>query len=54
MFLLIHVHAEVIQKRKNIGKSYYDLLRIKVKGSSDLNRKIQGWIEKMYNYCRVI
>lgn len=41
-------------KRKNIGKSYYGLLRIKVKGSSDLNRKIQGWIEGIYNHCRVV
>jgi len=32
-------------KRKNIGKDYHGLLRINVKKSTDLNRKIAGWIE---------
>ena len=41
-------------KRKNIGESYYGLLRIRVKKSSDLNRKIQGWIDGISNYCRVV
>ena len=41
-------------KRKNIGESYYGLVRIRVKRSSDLNRKIQGWIEGTSNYCRVV
>lgn len=31
--------------RKNTGNNYYGLIRIKVKKSSALNRKIAGWIE---------
>ena len=41
-------------KRKNTGASYYGLLRVRVKESSDLNRKIQGWIEGIYNNCGVV
>ena len=32
-------------KRKNIGKDYRGLLRITVRKSTNLNRKITGWIE---------
>lgn len=32
-------------KRRNVGESYFGLLRIVVKESSVLNRKIQGWTE---------
>lgn len=32
-------------KRKNIGNSYYGLIRVKVLRSSNLNRKIAGWID---------
>lgn len=32
-------------KRKNVGNSYYGLVRVKVSSSSGLNRKIAGWIE---------
>ncbi len=31
--------------RKNIGKSYFGLLRITILKSTNLNRKITGWIE---------
>ena len=31
-------------KRKNIGDNYNGLLRVKVNKSTDLNRKIDGWI----------
>jgi len=37
-------------KRKNIGDSYYGLLRICVKTSSTLNRTIVGWIQGI-NKC---
>lgn len=33
-----------LTKRKNIGDKYNGLLRVKVKKSTDLNRKIEGWI----------
>ncbi|TSC52605.1 MAG: hypothetical protein LiPW39_558 [Parcubacteria group bacterium LiPW_39] len=32
-------------RRKNIGENYYGLLRITVHKSTNLNRKIAGWIE---------
>ncbi len=35
--------------RKNIGESYYGVCRIKVKKSTDLNRKIAGWIDGISN-----
>ncbi len=41
-------------KRKNIGKNYYGQLRICVRKSSAFNRKISGWIEGIYNHCRVV
>lgn len=41
-------------KRKNIGNNYFGLLRISVKKSSSLNRKIQGWIEGMYHHSGVV
>ena len=41
-------------KRKNIGQNYYGLLRIKVRKSSDLNRKISGWIEGILKNCGVV
>lgn len=37
-------------KRKNIGDSYYGLLRICVRASSTLNRTIAGWIQGI-NKC---
>lgn len=32
-------------KRKNTGDTYYGLLRITVKRSTDMNRKVSGWIK---------
>lgn len=38
-------------KRKNIGENYCGLLKINVRRSTNLNRKIAGWIEGIYkNY----
>lgn len=41
-------------KRKNIGENYFGLLRVLVKESSTLNRKIQGWIEGIYQHSGVV
>ena len=41
-------------KRKNIGENYHGLLRIVVKKSVNLNRKIAGWIEGIYKNCGVV
>jgi len=38
-------------KRKNVGKNYYGLLRVKVKNSSNLNRQISGWVEGISRNC---
>ena len=40
--------------RKNIGEDYFGLLRVSVKKSTNLNRKITGWIEGIYQHCRVV
>ncbi len=37
-------------KRKNIGKVYFGVLRINVRASSSLNRKIAGWTEGVVKY----
>ena len=35
-------------KRTNTGKKYFGLLEVRVKSSSNLNRKISGWIESIF------
>lgn len=40
--------------RKNQGKNYYGLLRITVLKSTDLNRRITGWIEGICIQCGVV
>ena len=41
--------------RKNIGDLYFGLLRVKVRASSTLNRKIAGWVYAICeDYCRVV
>ena len=40
--------------RKNIGKDYYGLLRVIVRKSTNLNRKIEGWSQGIYNNCGVV
>jgi len=36
---------KISSNRKNKGKTYYGLLEVRVKRSTNLNRKIAGWIE---------
>ena len=31
--------------RKNVGEQYVGLIRVRVKRSADLNRKVQGWVQ---------
>ena len=40
---------KISTKRKNIGKNYHCLLKVQVKKSINLNRKITGWIEGICN-----
>ena len=44
--------SKIQTKRKNIGEDYLGVLRIKVKASSSLNRKIAGWVNAMVKYSR--
>ncbi len=42
-------------KRKNVNDSYHGLLKLTVRSSSDLNRKISGWVRGINEYyCRVV
>lgn len=40
--------------RKNKGDKYYGMLRVKTTRSTDLNRKVTGWIEGIYKQCGVV
>lgn len=40
--------------RKNRGKNYWGVLRIRVRRSTDLNRKITGWIQGICQQCGVV
>ena len=41
-------------KRKNIGEKYFGLLNIYIGNSTNLNRKIEGWIKGIYKNCGVV
>jgi len=41
-------------KRTNIGENYFGLLRVTIKKSTNFNRKIQGWIKGVCEYCGVV
>ncbi|OGZ92998.1 MAG: hypothetical protein A2528_01620 [Candidatus Staskawiczbacteria bacterium RIFOXYD2_FULL_37_9] len=41
-------------KRKNVGENYFGLLRVCVKRSSTLQRKIEGWISGIYKHCEIV
>ena len=45
-----------IVKTKKYKEKYYGLVRIKVRKSTDLNRKISGWVKAIYKsfYSRVV
>ncbi|HUD43941.1 MAG TPA: hypothetical protein VMR41_00155 [Patescibacteria group bacterium] len=45
---------KLINNRRNIGVAYKGQLRIRVRRSTDLNRKITGWIEGICSQCRVV
>ena len=40
--------------RKNTDSNYFGLLRVNVKRSTDLNRKISGWVEGICKNCGVV
>ena len=45
---------KIKSKRRNVGNKYFGLVRIRVCRSTDLNRKIEGWIEGIANQCGVV
>lgn len=45
---------KINSKRRNVGKNYHGLMRIRVKKSINLNRKIAGWIEGICENCGVV
>lgn len=40
--------------RKNTGQSYNGSLRVRIRRSSRLNRKVSGWIGGLANNCGVV
>lgn len=54
-FLHIYFKKNKIKTlRKNVGDSYYGLVKIRVRASSELNRKIAGWIKGINQHCGVV
>ncbi len=51
---IYYKNNKIKTKRKNTGIKYYGLLRICVKKSTDLNRKISGWIDGIIKNCGVV
>ncbi len=41
-------------QRTNVGDLYHGLLRIKVRSSTTLNRKVSGWIAGIAKNCRLV
>ncbi|MFH1162402.1 MAG: hypothetical protein V1696_03990 [Candidatus Jorgensenbacteria bacterium] len=39
-------------KRKNVGDSYFGVIKVRVKTSSTLNRKIAGWTKGVIKYAK--
>lgn len=52
--LRVYFKKHKITKRRNIDDYYIGLIRISVRQSTDLNRKISGWIEGIYKKCGVV
>lgn len=50
----IYLKKTKITKRRNVGKNYYGLISINVKRSTNLNRKISGWIEGICSYWGIV
>ncbi len=45
---------KISKNRYNIGENYFGLVRINIKKSSHLNRKISGWVSGVCKNCRVV
>ncbi len=40
--------------RRKLSVDYFGSLRIKVRASTDLNRKITGWVEGIVEHCQIV
>ncbi|MES2953152.1 MAG: hypothetical protein V4674_01165 [Patescibacteria group bacterium] len=40
--------------RHNLGETYYGVLRITVRNSTNLNRKVAAWVETICGHCGVV
>ena len=47
-------HGKINTKRRNIKEDYHGLIRIQVKKSANLNRKVTGWIEGICKQCGIV
>ncbi|MFH1820360.1 MAG: hypothetical protein ABH805_00330 [Candidatus Nealsonbacteria bacterium] len=47
-------HNKIKTKRKNIKDNYNGVIMVRVRRSTNLNRKIQGWIESICQHCEVV
>lgn len=50
----IYYKKSKITKRKNIGNNYFGLVSINIKQSTNLNRKISGWINGICHYWGIV
>lgn len=41
-------------KRRNIGENYHGLIQVRVKASTNLNREVEAWINKICLYCGIV
>ncbi len=51
---IYYKHNVVHSYRKNRGDNYFGILRVSVIKSTDLNRKITGWIKGICKHCGVV
>ena len=52
----VYLKKHKVTRRHNIGNKYVGLVKVSVRKSTDLNRRIDGWIESIYNskYCGIV
>lgn len=41
-------------RRKNVGRGYHGIMRIRVRRSTYLNHRVNGWIQAVGRYCGVV
>src|SRR5439155_27329151 len=41
-------------RRRNVGREYHGIMRMRVKRSTGLNHRVSGWIQAVTRYCGVV